>query len=610
MKKLKRIAASIIAMHMLMGTAFAETDTMTYKANMENGEVTVEEKNLIGEIDNSNLEVNVIKQQGETRTTIFTGKLKDYDNGRWINLDFSEIQFALIFDWDTMENEAICIVPITENSSKSDIETKIDFDASKTIYQNSVARTTSGDIKADISLLYDNSYSECVLNAGEDLTAEVKVENLNSESAADVSVMLALYDEHSKLIGIKMDSKSIAASGTDTIKPTITVSSDNTAASAKVMIWGSSNMMPYTNAITLTVTGSDFFGDDYNLAVNMEGRNSANGMINSENDIDIFEFKALKDGLYTFESYGQTDTYASLSNKTSPTTIIKSDDNGGADNNFRISATLEANNSYYLKVGGHGTGKYRLVSNYAIGNVFGTVSPVKATGDAEFDKIIESKCSLYTFDSNDFVAQMHLQEYTSENDEYARFSLIGVSAGEYLVKTSRPGYLSRYSKITLNDNAVDLGTKVLIAGDVNDDGIVDTNDLTLLRAALNSAYGDSNYTVNADFNGDKVIDSTDESLLNSNVGKTSNDYNENVNYITFGVTVNNYNAVISGKAQAASTVSCSVYRGDILVSDENLTCGADGSFETEVELTQTGTYTIVITSDNRAFDAVKSIDCN
>lgn len=72
MKKLKRIAASIIAMYMLMGTVFAETDTLTYKAKMENGEVTVEEKNLIGEIDNSNLKVNVIKQQGETRTTIFT----------------------------------------------------------------------------------------------------------------------------------------------------------------------------------------------------------------------------------------------------------------------------------------------------------------------------------------------------------------------------------------------------------------------------------------------------------------------------------------------------------------------------------------------------------
>ena len=297
MKKIKRIAAAILAMYMLAGTAFAETDTLTYKAKMENGEITVEEKDLIGDIDNSNLDVNVIKQQGDTRTTVFTGKLKDYDDGRWGNLDFSEIQFALIFDWDTMENEVIYIAPITEDSSKSDSDTKIDSDANKTIYQKSVAQTISGDIKADISLLYDNAYSECFLNAGEDLTAEVKVENLNTESPADVSVMIALYDENSKLIGIDMDLKSIPASGTDTINPQITVPSDNTAASAKVMVWRSSNIMPYTNAITLTVTGSDFFGDDYNLAVNMENRNSANGMINSESDIDIFEFKALKDGL-------------------------------------------------------------------------------------------------------------------------------------------------------------------------------------------------------------------------------------------------------------------------------------------------------------------------
>lgn len=600
----KRILIIAAALLLSVNSVFAQNSIDT------DNSVSVSEKSDVFKIDNSDLQVDVFQYTDGNAETIYSGLLGGYAEGKWRYLDFSEVQLWTIVDWNSTEDKYICIIPIISDNSKSDMDTIVDSEANKGVYQKSVAQVTSGDISADISLLYDNSYSECVLNAGEDLTAEVKLENLNSESAADVSVMLALYDEHSKLIGIKMDSKSIVASGTDTIKPTITVPSDNTAASAKVMIWGSSNMMPYTNAITLTVTGSDFFGDDYNLAVNMEGRNSANGMINSENDIDIFEFKALKDGLYTFESYGQTDTYASLSNKTSPTTIIKSDDNGGADNNFRISATLEANNSYYLKVGGHGTGKYRLVSNYAIGNVFGTVSPVKATGDAEFDELIESKCGLYTFDSNDFVAQMHLQEYTSENDEYARFSLIGVSAGEYLVKTSRPGYLSRYSKITLNDNAVDLGTKVLIAGDVNDDGIIDTNDLTLLRAALNSAYGDSNYTVNADFNGDKVIDSTDESILNSNVGKTSNDYNENVNYITFGVTVNNYNAVISGKAQAASTVSCSVYRGDILVSDENLTCGADGSFETEVELTQTGTYTIVITSDNRAFDAVKSIECN
>ncbi|MCI5969834.1 MAG: hypothetical protein MRZ29_01610 [Oscillospiraceae bacterium] len=83
MKKLKRIAASILVMYMLSGTVFAETDTLTYKAKTENGEVTVEEKNLIGEIDNSNLDVNVIKQQGETG---FCQRIVDKSESLWYNI--------------------------------------------------------------------------------------------------------------------------------------------------------------------------------------------------------------------------------------------------------------------------------------------------------------------------------------------------------------------------------------------------------------------------------------------------------------------------------------------------------------------------------------------
>ncbi len=120
MSKFKKVIAICAMLGLLYSTAFAETNTITYKAKMENGEVTVEEKNLIGEVDNSNLDVNVIKQQGDTRTTIFAGKLKDYDNGRWANLDFSEIQFALILDWDTMENEAICIVPAKSDTASTE----------------------------------------------------------------------------------------------------------------------------------------------------------------------------------------------------------------------------------------------------------------------------------------------------------------------------------------------------------------------------------------------------------------------------------------------------------------------------------------------------------
>lgn len=448
------------------------------------------------------------------------------------------------------------------------------------------------------------------LNAGEELTAEVEIKNTNETSSTDVSVMIALYDENSRLIAIQMTSENISANGTAELKPTIVVPADNTAARAKVMVWNSTNMHPYTNALTLTVAGEDFFGDDYNLAVNMDNRNTANGMINSESDFDVFEFKALKDGLYTFESYGATDTYATLTNKSTPIEVIKSDDNSGADNNFRLSATLQEGNSYYLKVGGHNVGKYKLVSNYAIGNIFGTVSPVKATDNREYNDLIESKCSLYTFDSNEFVAQMHLQEYTEKNSEYASFSLVGISAGEYLVKTSRPGYLSRYSKITLNDDAVDLGNKTLIAGDVNDDGVIDSKDAESLVTVLNANFGDETYDVRMDFNGDMVIDALDESILNANIGKTSNDYNENVDYITFDVLINNYCADIIGKSKADSIVLCSVFRGEVFVGDYEITCDSNGDFSIIAEISQNGEYTFIVTSENRAFDVIKTVECN
>ena len=185
MKKFKRIAAAILAMYMLTGTAFAETDTLTYKAKMENGEVTVEEKNLIGDIDNSNLEVNVIKQQGDTITTVFTGKLKDYDNGRWINLNFSEIQFALIFDWDTMENEAIYIVPV-----QSDIAiAEKDADEMSSNMEHSKGLTQEVGSVANLSnITYDVTYT--VLNENMNILYSV---NNAMNTPQTVNIISVLY---------------------------------------------------------------------------------------------------------------------------------------------------------------------------------------------------------------------------------------------------------------------------------------------------------------------------------------------------------------------------------------------------------------------------------
>lgn len=58
---------------------------------------------------------------------------------------------------------------------------------------------------------------------------------------------------------------------------------------------------------------------------------------------------------------------------------------------------------------------------------------------------------------------MHLKDWASGGIEATQFSLSGVSADDYLVGISRPGYLTRYSHITLNDDAIDLGHKSLLA---------------------------------------------------------------------------------------------------------------------------------------------------
>lgn len=84
--------------------------------------------------------------------------------------------------------------------------------------------------------------------------------------------------------------------------------------------------------MTLTVTGEDFFGDDYRLSQTINGKNKANGIINSLDDVDVFSFPQ-NDGLYYFESISELDTYASIYSANVLENAIATDDNSGADDN-------------------------------------------------------------------------------------------------------------------------------------------------------------------------------------------------------------------------------------------------------------------------------------
>ena len=68
--------------------AFAE-DTYTPEEAEKSESVTV--NNAIYDIDNSELNVKVVYSSRDSKEIIFTGKLKDYENGKWIHLDFSQV---------------------------------------------------------------------------------------------------------------------------------------------------------------------------------------------------------------------------------------------------------------------------------------------------------------------------------------------------------------------------------------------------------------------------------------------------------------------------------------------------------------------------------------
>ena len=120
MRFMRKIIAMFTALLMLSTITFAEeTRNVSFKATIEDGNVSVVETELTSDVDNSNLQVEVIKQIGEETTVIYTGNLGGYAGGIWNTVDFSEIEFLVIFDWNTMEEEAIYIRPIispeTEN---------------------------------------------------------------------------------------------------------------------------------------------------------------------------------------------------------------------------------------------------------------------------------------------------------------------------------------------------------------------------------------------------------------------------------------------------------------------------------------------------------------
>ena len=569
--------------------------------------ITIEEIELPATIDNSNMPVKVVKYSNNVEQILYQGLLGGYENGCLSSLDFSGIDFVVMFDWDSLDDGGVYIIPIDDDFEEELMVLPNENEVM--VYQNSVVNTATENADIRISLLYNNSYSEAVLLPGEEFTAELEIVNSNAEDSIELYAMVALYDGDGRFIDVNIESLMVEANEIGEIKNTIIVPADSSVSCTKIMIWESINdLKPHTSPIVLTLSGDDFFGDDYTISQPLNKRNAASGMINTSEDTDVFSFVPQNDGLYYFETLSGIDTYASLYVADNLTTPIAADDNNGADNNFRLSATLEAGTTYYLYMNGRTEGQYTLNYGYSIGNVYGTVSPVKFyDDDTEFNSAIEATVELNTYYTGEFVATMHLKDWSVGDNEYASYSMTGVHSGDYLVKTERPGYLTYYQKISLIDNAIDLGSITLIPGDVNGDDVIDSADLNLVNSLIGTEYGSESYITSADINSDKVINAEDASLINANLNKNSNEYAGNVNVLFIDVETYDTQLIVTGNAAPNSTVNCVVFYEGYSIYEGETACSSDGLLEFIVDLNKSGNYTVLVTSDNQAYEVTKTI---
>ena len=117
------------------------------------------------------------------------------------------------------------------------------------------------------------------------------------------------------------------------------------------------------------------------------------------------------------------------------------------------------------------------------------------------------------------------------NNHVGVFTFYNLPLGaEYVLALSRVGCLSRYAKVTVTENGL-LGHRFLIPGDVNGNGNIDSQDVSLFNVGKYRMEEEDYYQPRCDFNADGDIeDFFDRSILNRfmnsivNIYKDTNDW--------------------------------------------------------------------------------------
>lgn len=250
MKIIKTIIAMLLVLSntLLMVTA-EETKNVSYKAtvNFDTGDVSVEETEITGPKDFSNLQVRVtMPSEDGTSIEIFEGLLKDYDGGKWVNIDFSEIDIMTLLNWET--GEVRYIYPQFSNSTS--------ILSTESVTDNISENTSQAmPISNDLSIVSQIKING--VNVGENgvriiddanmlCTFNVSNSALTSKTA---KIFLATYTETGKLHTVRSFGVEVDAETTENVEVVYQFDAANEY-TGKIFFWDSlSTIMPLRASI-------------------------------------------------------------------------------------------------------------------------------------------------------------------------------------------------------------------------------------------------------------------------------------------------------------------------------------------------------------------------
>lgn len=291
MNFLKRTMALITVLLLLSSSTYAEeTKTLSFLATTDGENISVIESDITSEVDNSNINVKVVKYVNDVEQIIYQGPLGGYDNGVWNFTDFSKIQFMVIFNWEEPDDGGIYIVPINKTVVnevqsavvESDLDGKKEELVQATLLNSEIIQPSLNIVErfyinnSEIT----NNFTSQSIKGNDTLFARYTITNSGIQTQS-VQLILCVYSPEGRLVDMAVISDTVASNETIDIEKSLTVASNVSACYSKVFLWdGLNSLRPLHDTLQIgsanlsvevaTATVNCVLNKEYNLVTTVE----------------------------------------------------------------------------------------------------------------------------------------------------------------------------------------------------------------------------------------------------------------------------------------------------------------------------------------------------